>query len=106
MVVRQETGEVLDQLLVGRQRCGGRNVLGDLFRVAGPAQQAFKLQPANAKEAVGHRVLNRPCRRAILARRGLMQAQVFAQRRQGGGSGAVHYQPVHSRTVASGRRSR
>ena len=104
VVLHKEAGEILHQCLVCRQWRGGCNVAGDLLRFTGPAQQAFKLEPADAKKTVGHRVLNGPGGRAVFASGSLVQAQVLTQWRQG--CSAVHHQPVHSRNVASGLRNR
>ena len=143
-VLIEEFGKFGDLLFFRRQGGAGVDVLHHLGRRQMPAQQALIFQPANAVEAVGDGVLNRPCRSAIREGGALMQLQVFAQRwrwrcrwclfglgglaglcrvarcqqhrrgcllagrrfRGSRGAGWRHQNPLHSRTVASGRRSR
>jgi hypothetical protein len=88
------------------QRGGFGNLRDDLRGRRAPAHQAFELQPADAVKAVDHRVLDHPGRRAVSFGGGFGDAQVLTQRRQWLHGGHRVHSPDHSRSAASGRRSR
>ena len=106
LVLIEKAHEFFHLLGIDRQRRAGLDVGRHLRRVARPAQQTLVFQPTDAVEAVAHRVLNRPGGRAIGARARGVQAQVLAQCLADGRRTSADHSPVHSRTLASGRRIR
>ena len=104
LVTLEEAAERLDLGAIDHQRRVRLDVCGNPLRIARPAQQTFVLQPANAVEAIDDGVLDCPAGRPVTRRPGIVEAQILAQGLEGQPSG--HYQPLHSRKVARGRRSR
>ncbi|MEZ5703970.1 MAG: hypothetical protein R3E56_00665 [Burkholderiaceae bacterium] len=105
------------------ERCLCIDFLDQCRRIkVGPMDQQFEVDPANAKEAVGHRVLNDPGWRAIVIGRGRKQNQLISDARQLDGflgllvdrdpghvaldGLGLGHSPVHSLTVDKGRRNK
>jgi len=61
----------------GVERCGGGNLFGNPRSRRAPADQALEFQPADAVEAVDHRVLDHPGRCAVGFGGGFSDAQIF-----------------------------
>ena len=106
LVALEEFGEGEHLFGFRVQRRGLGNLRDDLRRRRPPAHQAFEFQPADAVEAVDHRVLDHPGRRAVGFGGRFGDAQILTQRRQWLHGGRRVHSPDHSRSAASGRRSR
>ena len=105
LVGTQEIDEGGQLLRAGRKRPRGADRLENQGGIAqAPVREQFELEPADAEEAVAHRILDRPRGRPVPLRRRFVKPQVLAQRRQK--PPHRRHQPSHSRSAASGRLNR